>query len=181
MQTGGIPNGQNSHTTNNHNTSPSKQIKNKKNLENDFTFYSATINKDCSLYEAPPKLGGRASLNLQKGQKIFVNINSSLQNGWVLARTALGGGYLPTSSFTESSSEKYLLEKVDSPTKLYSKPTKNSATISLNSKLSYIPSATLVFVPEESNLSNGWSFVFVGTSATKFEQGYIPTTVLNIY
>ena len=167
--------------TSNHNISPSKQIRNKKNLENDFTFYSATINKDCSLYEAPPKLGGGASVNLQKGEKIFVNMTDTPQSGWILARTALGGGYLPTSSFTESSSERYLLEKVESPTKLYSKPIKNSATISLNSKLSYIPNATLVFVLKESKLPNGWSSVFVGSSATGFKQGYIPTAILSVY
>ncbi|MGL5577036.1 MAG: hypothetical protein ACRDCW_15970 [Sarcina sp.] len=187
----------NSHVTNTSNTPTSTNNQTTKNtnvnysninttstfkkLEHDFTFYLATINKNCSLYESTPNYGGGASEKLQNGQTIFINPTSSPQKGWVLARPALGAGYVRTSSFAENSNTKYLLEKVDTSTKLYSQPNQNAETISLNSKISYIPSSTLVFVPEESNSANEWTPIFVGSSATGFKQGFVPTNVLSMY
>ncbi|MGL5634681.1 MAG: hypothetical protein ACRDDL_06450, partial [Sarcina sp.] len=199
MQNGTIPGGENissnssdkTNSPNNNNTIPSNTTNNlnnnsnsNKKLINDFTFYLATITKNCSLYDATPKYGGQVSMKLQKGLTIFVNPTSTVQQGWSLARLAVGAGYLPNSSYTENSSTKYVLEKVTTSTKLYSKPSKNSVTINLNPqtyKNSNIPSGTLVFAQQGSNLPNGWSSIFVGISGTQFQQAYVSTNILSIY
>ena len=176
-----------SQVTNNSNIGTSSQknnIANGKKIESFATFSLATINKNCSLYDATPNCSGaEPSLKLSKGQTIFIlnnDPNYPVYKGWVLARTALGEGYLPITDFTVSSQIKYRLAVINKECTLFSSPNKNANPVILQipKNSSNLPYGTQVFVSIDNNNPKGWLLIFVPSSTTAFAHGYIQTNNL---